>query len=236
MTRRTFFATGAAVLGRTSQILVAADSPWYRRTYRWGQTNITEADALRYDIAWWRNYWKRTQVQGVIINAGGIVAYYPSKYPLHQRALFLGDRDLYGELCKAAHEDGLVVLARMDCSSTAEAFYRAHPDWFTRNTAGEPYRAADRYITCVNSPYYDEYIPDILREIIDRNHPEGFADNSGLGWPATAFAIALTACANSGTRRAWRFRKGMTGTTAPTGNGLSGVTRVASPSGTYSIT
>ena len=82
--------------------------PWYRRTYRWGQTNITEADPPRYDIAWWRGYWKETEVQGVIINAGGIYAYYPSRFPLHRRAAALGDRDLYGELARAAHEDGLV--------------------------------------------------------------------------------------------------------------------------------
>ena len=24
--------------------------PWYRRAYRWGQTNITEKDPVRYDI------------------------------------------------------------------------------------------------------------------------------------------------------------------------------------------
>ena len=88
--------------------------PWYLRTYRWGQTNITERDPTRYDIPWWRTYWKRTQTQGVIINAGGIVAYYPSRVPFHRPADRLGGRDLFGELCRAAHEDGLVVLARMD--------------------------------------------------------------------------------------------------------------------------
>ncbi len=155
--------------------------PWFRRTYRWGQTNITEKDPERYDIAWWREYWKRTEVQGVIINAGGIVAYYPSKFPLHHRAEYLRGRDLFGELCKAAHDDGLVVLARMDCSRAAEDFFQAHPDWFARNSSGEPYRAADKFITCINSPYYDEYIPAVLTEIMERYHPEGFADNSWAG-------------------------------------------------------
>ena len=63
--------------------------PWYRRAYLWGQTNITEKDPIRYDIAWWREQWKRTAVQAVIINAGGIVAYYPSRFPLHHQAEFL---------------------------------------------------------------------------------------------------------------------------------------------------
>ncbi len=52
---------------------------WYHTTFRWGQTNITEIDPARYDIDWWREHWRRTQVQGVIINAGGIVFYYPSQ-------------------------------------------------------------------------------------------------------------------------------------------------------------
>jgi hypothetical protein len=49
--------------------------PWYRRAYLWGQTNITEQDPVRYDVDWWRAYWRRTKLDAVIINAGGIVAY-----------------------------------------------------------------------------------------------------------------------------------------------------------------
>jgi hypothetical protein len=157
--------------------------PWYRRTLRWGQTNITEIDPAAYDLPWWRQHWKRTRVQGVILNAGGIVAYYPSKYPLHYRPPLLGDRDLYGELARAAHDDGLMVLARMDSNRTHEAFYKAHPDWFARDASGNPSRAGELYVTCVNSPYYEEYITGILREIIERTRPEGITDNSwsGLG-------------------------------------------------------
>lgn len=155
--------------------------PWYRRAYRWGQTNITEKDPVRYDIDWWRRHWKRTETQAVIINAGGIVAYYPSRFPLHYRAQFLNGRDLFGELTEAAHRDGLVVMARMDSNRAAEDFYKAHPDWFARDRNGNPYRAADKYIACINSPYYDEYLPAVLREIIERSHPEGVTDNSWAG-------------------------------------------------------
>jgi len=159
----------------------AVKPPWYRRTYRWAQTNITEIDPTRYDIAWWRQHWMRTQIQGVIINAGGIFAYYPSKFPLHYRPSTLGDRDLYGELARAAHEDGLMVLARMDSNRAHEAFYQAHPDWFAVDAGGKPYRAGDLYVSCINSPYYEEYLPDVLREIIERSHPEGITDNSWSG-------------------------------------------------------
>ena len=192
LTRRTFLrgalagalaAPGApALLGAERQSTTTREStPWYRRAYLWGQTNITEKDPVRYDIDWWRGYWKRTQVQAVIINAGGIVAYYPSKFPLHHRAEFLGERDLFGDLTKAAHADGIFVMARMDSNRTDEDFFKAHPDWFARNASGQPYRAADKYIACINSAYYDQYLPDVLREIIERSKPDGFTDNSWAG-------------------------------------------------------
>jgi hypothetical protein len=185
-TRRGFLqeSLGTAALAAGTGYLANAQTgriPWYRRAYRWGQTNITEKDPVRYDIPWWREHWKRTHTQAVIVNAGGIVAYYPSKFPLHHRAQFLNGRDLFGELTKAAHEDGLFVMARMDSNRTAEDFYKAHPDWFARDSSGNPYRAADKYITCINSPYYDEYLPDVLREIAERSHPDGFTDNSWAG-------------------------------------------------------
>jgi hypothetical protein len=162
---------------------IAGEIPWYRRVTRWGQTNITEKDPAHYDIGWWRKHWKNTQTQGVIINAGGIVAYYPSKVPLHRQAQFLDGRDLFGDLCRAAHEEGLVVFARMDSNRAHEEFYKAHPDWFAIDINGKPYKAGELYITCVNSPYYNEHIPSILIEVSKLYHPEGFTDNSwsGLG-------------------------------------------------------
>jgi hypothetical protein len=171
---------GPTVAG-TSTAQRSAATPWYRRAYLWGQTNITEKDPVRYDIGWWRAQWKRTHVQAAIVNAGGIVAYYPSRYPLHHRAEFLNGRDLFGELTTAAHEDGIFVMARMDSNRAAEDFFQAHPDWFTRDATGRPYRASDKYIACINSAYYDEYLPGILREIIERSHPDGFTDNSWAG-------------------------------------------------------
>ena len=169
--------------GTMNKPVTGKDIPWFRRVTRWGQTNITEIDPAHYDIRWWREFWKKTETQGVIINAGGIVAYYPSKVPLHRQAQYLGGLDLFGELCRAAHEDGLVVFARMDSNRAHEEFYQAHPDWFAIDGEGKPYKAGDLFITCVNSPYYNEHIPSILTEIINLYKPEGFTDNSwsGLG-------------------------------------------------------
>ena len=161
--------------------------PWYRRVMRWGQTNIREIDALpeRYDIGWWVDHWRRTRVGGVIVNAGGIVAYYPSAFELHRRSPYLGDRDLFGEVTRAAHDHGIVVVARMDSSRAGERFYYEHPDWFTVDAEGAPYRAGDFdcpfYTACISGPYYREYLPRVLQEICERYRPEGFSDNSWSG-------------------------------------------------------
>ncbi len=160
-----------------------AAKPWYRTVTRWGQVNINEKDPQQYDIPWWRSYWRRTNTRGIIANAGGIVAYYPTKIPLHRKAEYLGNGDLFGDLCRAAHKDGLAVFARMDSNRAHEEFYQAHPDWFAVDAAGKAYKADDLYISCINSPYYNQHIPAVLTEIATLYHPEGFTDNSwsGLG-------------------------------------------------------
>ena len=155
--------------------------PWYRRVKRWGQTNLTEDDPARHNIDFWRAQWKRTKVQGVIVNCGGIVAYYPSQFGLQYRAKTLGDMDYYKEFSDAAKEEGLTVIARMDINRATEDFYQAHPDWFCVDRNGVPMTSQGRYFSCVNSDYYKKYIPAVLTEIIERYHPAGFADNSWKG-------------------------------------------------------
>jgi len=208
--RRTFLkkASAATIAIAGSDLIIPEDHgsdryqdkseniPWYRRITRWGQTNITETDPATYDIKWWRSYWKRTHIQGIIVNAGGIVAYYPSRIPLHRQAETLGGRDLFGELCRIAHDDGLSVFARMDSNRAHEEFYNAHPDWFAVDKSGKPYKAGDLFITCINSSYYNDHIPSIIKEIIELYHPEGFTDNSwsGLGRDSICYCVN---CRNS---------------------------------------
>ncbi len=160
-----------------------AARPWYETALRWAQTNLTEIDPARYDGPWWQAHWKRTQVQGAIINAGGIVAYYPSQIPFHYRAKTLNDRDLYGEIVASARDCGMAVIARMDSNRVSRAFFEAHPDWICRDADGAPHQLSDKFVTCVASPYYTQFLPDVLREIIARSAPDGFADNSWAGLP-----------------------------------------------------
>ena len=191
-TRRQFLTTTAIhggalatsshrLAGQTTGAAHAASGPWWKRCVRWGQTNITELDPTYYDIDWWRTHWRNTRVQGVVINGGGITAYYPTEVPFHHKADYLGHRDLFGELLQAAHDDGIAVFTRMDSNRTGREAYDAHPDWFAHDMDGNPYMNTGLYIACVNSPYYHEHLPAVLREIATRYRPEGFTDNNWNG-------------------------------------------------------
>ena len=120
----------------------------------------------------------------------------------------------------------------MDSNRTAEDFFKAHPDWFARDANGQPYRAADKYVTCINSPYYDEYLPDVLREIIERSHPDGFTDNSwaGLGRESICYCDNCDAQV-PGEDRAGAAARRPTGTIRRTASGSCGTTRGGSRSG-----
>ena len=121
----------------------------------------------------------------------------------------------------------------MDSNRAHEEFYRAHPDWFAVDAAGQPYKAGELFITCVNSPYYDEHIPAILREIIERYHPEGFTDNSwsGLG-RGTHLLLRATAGEIPRAQRQGNPARRRTGTTRPTASGFGGTTTGGWKSGT----
>ena len=147
---------------------------WYNRVHRWGQTNLTETDPRDCSVDFWREHWKQTATEGIIVNAGGIVAYYPSSNPMQTRARFSGERDLFGEFVQAAREDGLAVLARMDSNRAPEPVFRAHPEWFAVDADGKPFQSGNHWLTCINSTYYKDHIPSILAEIITRYRPDGF--------------------------------------------------------------
>lgn len=154
---------------------------WYEMVQRLGQVNLTEADAANCDVDFWRRFWKTTKTQAVIVNAGGIVAYYPSAFAEQYRAKDLGQRDLFGEFVQAAHKEHIAIIARMDVNRVSKEIGEMHTDWLARHKDGTPFELNGRYQCCVNGMYYQQQVPLLLREIIERYHPDGFADNSWTG-------------------------------------------------------
>src|SRR5438874_689759 len=144
-----------------------------RRVMRWGQINIREVEPPDFDVAWWEDYWRRIHLDGITLNAGGLVAYYPTKLPDHHRSRWLGDRDLFGELVAAVKRCNMRVLGRIDPGESYEDVYWRHLDWFAVERDGQPMREhalPELYVPCMNGPYYWEFVPEIMREILD-NYP-----------------------------------------------------------------
>ena len=114
-------------------------------------------------------------------------------------------------------------MARMDSNRTAEDFFRAHPEWFARDNDGDPYRAADKYVTCINSPYYEEYLPGVLRGMPNAPSPTALPIIVGPALAPKASAIATTAFLGSAATPAATFPARPIGMIRLTANGSSGV-------------
>jgi type 1 glutamine amidotransferase len=154
---------------------------WCHDCMRFGQVNLRETDPGAVNVAFWADFWRQCRLHGIVLNAGGIVAYYPTHIPLHRRSPWLGARDLFGELCRAAKAQGMRVLARIDPSRTHHALYDAHPDWFIVGRDGTPSKAGDLFQTCVNGPYFREFIPGVFREVHANYDVDGFFGNAWNG-------------------------------------------------------
>jgi len=195
MTRRTFLAasSGSLVIAAFGSRGTAApaDRPWYATMRRCGQLNLNERDPLTLDVASWIDYWSSLKLDALLLNGGGIVAFYPTDVPYHHRSEFLGSRDLFGELASATKARGMRLVARMDCNYAYEDALKAHPEWFERNRDGSPRPHNEStwlYKTCMFGPYFTAQMAAIYREINKRYPVDGFFTN---GWPSTG---DLTVC------------------------------------------
>lgn len=154
---------------------------WYQKVHLWGQVNLTEDDPEKCDLSVWKDYWKKSRVEGIIVNCGGIVSYYQSRFKYQYQAQTLGKKDYFKEWIDVARSIGLAVVARMDINCTGEQLYQIYPNWYCKDQNQNPILSQSRYVTCINGGYYGKFIPLIFQEIIEKYHPDGFADNSWAG-------------------------------------------------------
>ncbi|HMF72720.1 MAG TPA: twin-arginine translocation signal domain-containing protein, partial [Flavitalea sp.] len=92
-----FAIAGHSVLGNvTAPGIFVPEEPWFGRSLRWAQLAFVENDPGRYDPDFWLSYFKRIHADGVLLSAGGIVAFYPTDVPLHHRSNTLGTSNPLG--------------------------------------------------------------------------------------------------------------------------------------------
>ncbi|MEP7365550.1 MAG: beta-galactosidase trimerization domain-containing protein [Acidobacteriota bacterium] len=147
---------------------------------RWAQLTLVEDDPGNYDPAFWLDYFKRTHSDAACLSAGGCVAYYPTKVPLHYRSKYLGGRDSFGELVAGCRKLGMNVVGRTDPHAAHQDVYDAHPDWIAVEANGKPRRHwADPalWVTCGLGPYNFEFMTDVTREIMSLYRLDGIFSN-----------------------------------------------------------
>ena len=121
MTRRELLA--AVPASAFAQTTSSNPPAWFNRPMRWAQVAFTEDDPGNYDLAMWLAYFKKIHADAACLSAGGCVAFYPTKIPLHYRSKFLGNGDAFGDIAfldggarsadaVALTETDLLVLSR----------------------------------------------------------------------------------------------------------------------------
>jgi hypothetical protein len=188
MNRRAFLeaSVAAATLlsARVAPAVPAAVPTWYDRPMRWAQLAFVEDDPGNYDQAFWLNYFRRIHADAACLSAGGCVAFYPTKVPLHYRSKWLGGRDSFGDLVKGCRDLGMNVIARTDPHAVHQDVYLAHPDWIAVDASGAKRRHwSDRelWVTCAYGPYNFEYMPLIHNEIMSAYKVDGIFTNRWAG-------------------------------------------------------
>ena len=164
-----------------------ADAEWWRDCVLWGQVNIQEHDPSCIDLERWKDYWRRTHIDGITLNASGIIHYYPTPQEGAWISPWLGEGDLLGELVGAAKELGLRVLARFTPSRAHEEWAMRHPDWCLTDENGrprpdpghDPGSSVRMYHMCLNGPHYRWWIPGVMfPELMERYDVDGFFFNA----------------------------------------------------------
>ena len=141
---------------------------WYKSATRWTQLTLVEDDPIRFDPAFWIDVFKRTRSNATCLSAGGYIAYYPSKVPLHYVSKHIGDTDPFGTLVDGARRLGMHVMARVDPHAIHQDAADAHPEWIAVDRDGNKRRHwafPEVWVTCAYSDYNFKFMPEVLAEL-----------------------------------------------------------------------
>lgn len=151
--------------------------PWWKeKPMRLIQNNLRDIDA-QMDVDRLLEKLRKFSCNTLMIGAGGITSFYPTKLAYQRSSPYLGKRDLLAELLDKCHMEGIRVIARFDFSKTHESFYDEHPEWYYRSKNGESVRYNDTVHTCVNGWYQQEYSLVVLEEVLSRYPVDGIFFN-----------------------------------------------------------
>ena len=179
--------TALALAGDATPAPAPADElaqEWFERPMRWAQLTLAENDPGTYDLNFWLDYFHRTHSDAACLSAGGCVAYYPTKIPLHYRSQWLGAGDAFGDLVAGCRKLNMVVIARTDPHAAHQDVCDLHPDWIAVNADGQKIRhpvMPELWITCALGPYNFDFMTSVTKEIAGLYKVDGVFSNRWSG-------------------------------------------------------
>lgn len=152
---------------------------WYQRQLRFLQTVLREKDLEGYDADGVIRYMKESHTNCLVVNAGGVIDFFPGSLKMGRPNRFLGEQDILNELAKKCHANGMYLLVRVDFRGVEEERYNRHPSWFGCDQKGEPLKGwGDRMIRpCYTSYYGREYAEQFIHELMSRYELDGVWEN-----------------------------------------------------------
>jgi hypothetical protein len=182
---------GIAIAGIPTDSIMGAERfvspeeiPWFDRSMRWAQFAFVENDPGNYDPEFWLNYFRRIHADGVLLSAGGIVAFYPTEIPLHHKSEWMGKSDPLGYLVSECRKMNMTVILRTDPHAARQDLFDAHPDYIAVTADGQKRRHwanPELWVTCALGPYNFEFMNRVNQEIMQRYEPEGIFSNRWHG-------------------------------------------------------
>lgn len=167
-----------------SEFLPIQSAMGLKEAMRWAQLAFVENDPGHYDPDFWLAYFKRIHTQGVLLSAGGVVAFYPTTIPFHHRSQWMGDKDPLGYLVNGCRKMNMAVILRTDPHATRQDSYNAHPDWIHVTADGKKrkhWANPELWVTCALGPYNFEFMTAVNKEIMERYQPDAIFSNRWSG-------------------------------------------------------
>jgi hypothetical protein len=146
---------------------VATEKLWWKQNnLRVIQTNLPDYEAATLNpdslVADLLHFSANT----LIINAGGIMAFYPTKLDLQYTNPYMKP-NMLGDVVRKCHEKGIKVIVRFDFSRVHESIFKAHPDWCYISPKGERIINTNMYAVSINAPYVQQGAFKIMGEVMD---------------------------------------------------------------------
>jgi hypothetical protein len=154
-------------VGAHAQNASAEEELWWRKNnLRVIQTNLPDYEAATLNPDSLVKDLIAFSANTLIINAGGIMAFYPTKLDFHYTNPHMKS-GMLGEVVKKCHQNGIKVMVRVDFSRMHESIYKQHPDWCYISPEGERMINTDMYVVSINAPYVQDKAFRIIEEIMD---------------------------------------------------------------------